>query len=235
MLRFDTADPYPLLSLEPGAGPTYAEEKEHAAQVDAWLGLEVERIEGQLVAERQSLRSPSRSIGVDGRDQQDWIGLPPQSLLTPYTELRTLLHRLSPQANETIVDLGAGYGRMGFVLAEHYPDVNFIGYELVAARVEEGNLRLSERGHKRAKLVECDLSTASFIPQEAEYYFLYDYGTREAIEKTLRDLRGIASRRPIQVVGRGRASRDAIELAHPWLSGVVTPEHYANYSIYRSR
>ena len=38
-----------------------------------------------------------------------------------------------------VVDLGAGYGRMGLVIAKHYPTLSFWGVEYVAERVAEGN------------------------------------------------------------------------------------------------
>lgn len=219
MIRFDPLAPYPLL---PAESHTYAEAQVHAAEVDRWLGFEMEPIEGKLHA------------GMPGYEgQQLWIGLPLQAMLTPYTELRSMLARLAPQAGQTVVDLGAGYGRMGFVVARHHPGVRFVGYEFVQERVTEGSGRLRAAGaEKTSILLQADLSDPAFVPPAADFYFIYDYGTRKAIQKTLEDLREIAATRPICVVGRGRASRDAIEQHHPWLSQVR--EHLGNYSIYRS-
>ena len=216
MLEFTPADPFPLPQ-----GASYAEAQAHARTVDEWLGMNTEPIEARLA----EAGSPT--------DQQLWIGLPTQSLLTPYTEIRELLERLSLKPDETVVDLGAGYGRMSFVIARHFPGVRFVGYEYVRERVEEANRALAKFGASPIEVV--DLKDPAFFPIEADYYFLYDYGTRDAIEKTLQDLRVIAQSRAITVIGRGRASRDAIERWHPWLSGVVAPEHFAHYSIYRTR
>ncbi len=77
-------------------------------------------------------------------------------------------------------------------------------------------------------------SHPDFKPDAADFFFIYDYGTRPAVQKTLEDLREIARSRPITVVGRGRLSRDAIERQHPWLSQVCPPRHFKNYSIYSS-
>jgi hypothetical protein len=221
-IAFDPADPFPLL---PPALRVYALEQEHAAQVDAWLGLEVERIEHELVASGRA---------ADGKREQNWVGLPSRSLLTPYTEIRELLARLSPRPGSTLVDLGAAYGRMAFVVAAHWPRLRFVGYELIRERVEEGLRCLRERGATGVELHYQDLTDPRFLPREADVYFLYDFGSREAIAKTLGDLRELAKRRPITVVGRGRASRDEIERRHPWLCEVVEPEHLPRYSIYRS-
>ncbi len=104
-MNFDPADPYPLL----GAGARYEEERSHSEQVDAWLGLRTHHVEAGLAAQRE--------------DQQLWIGLPMKSMLTPYSEMRAMLERLQPPDGSTVVDLGAGYGRMGFVMGRHWPRV----------------------------------------------------------------------------------------------------------------
>jgi hypothetical protein len=232
MLAFDPQDPYPLLLSPEDA--TYAEAQLHAAEVDRWLGLETERIECELVTR-----------GRATPDQQLWIGLPVQAMLTPYTELRSMLARLAPLPGQTIVDLGAGYGRMGLVIARHHPGVRFVGYEYVAERVNAGGLAIAEqlamsssRAELRAEmyieLTQSDLAAPGFAPIPADTYFIYDYGTRAAIEKTLQDLRALARTRALTVIGRGRASRDAIERDHPWLSQVREPEHLGHYSIYRT-
>ncbi|MCM2324247.1 MAG: class I SAM-dependent methyltransferase [Oligoflexia bacterium] len=219
-LAFDPTHPFPLL---PEGSHSYPEAQAHAEAVDAWLGLRTAEIEAEL------------AVRPRPEGQQLWIGTPTRVFLTPYTELRLLLDRLAPGAGTTIVDLGAGYGRMGFVLGVHHPGVRFLGYEFVEERVKEGQRGLARWTYPGIELRQADLAAASFLPEPADFYFIYDYGTREAIEKTLGDLREIARLRPLTVIGRGRASRDAIERRHPWLSQVVPPRHFGHYSIYRTR
>lgn len=218
---FDPADPFPLLA-DPFAD--YAGARRHAEEADAWLGLRCAQIEAALPRDR-----------LAREDRQLWLDLPLPSLQTPYVELRALMARVAPPPGSTVVDLGAGYGRLGFVIARHHPGVAFTGYELVAGRAGEGMRCLAAHGSGAARLEVADLADPEFAPRDADVYFLYDYGTRAAIAKTLADLRAIARRRPIVVVGRGRASRDAIERGEPWLSTIVPPEHFAHASIYRSR
>lgn len=202
MLPFDPQDPFPLVE------ENYAWEKVHSAELDRWLGLRVPEAEA--------------SIHPLDDGQERWLRQGPDVFLTPYTEIRRMLEELRPQAGDTVVDLGAGYGRMGYVLDRHFPDVRFLGYELVTERVRAGHIGLVCADLLRVK------------PEPARFYFIYDYGTRSAIEKTLGDLREIAGGRAITVVGRGRAVRDAIERGHPWLGAVVEPKHHAHYSVYRS-
>lgn len=123
---------------------------------------------------------------------------------------------------------------MGFVMARHYPDCQFVGYEYVRERAEESQRALLEKGCTRARIECADLADVEIKPCAAAVYFLYDYGSRAAIEKTLFDLQNIARHQTICVVGRGRGSRDEIERRQPWLSQVWEPAHYRHYSIYRS-
>lgn len=220
MIPFDPENPYPK-PLRADA-LAYKDAQAHAAEVDAWIGLDTERVEREL---------RTREVG-DG--EQLWIGLGSRALQTPYTEFRGLMERLDLASGQTIVDLGAGYGRLGFVVGRHHPELNFVGYELVNERVVEALKGLAKFDHPRVRMIQADLASGDFRPVDADAYFIYDYGSREAIEKTLSDLRDVATRRAIIVVGRGRASRDAIERGEPWLSQVVPPEHFDHYSIYRS-
>jgi hypothetical protein len=227
VLNFDPSEPFPNLEA---SGSSYSAAQSHSQLVDSWLGLQTELTEKQLSESGCRLRAPNSS----GDYQVLWIGLARKSLLTPYSEIRNLLQQLCLKPGETVVDLGAGYGRMGFVINRHYPDINFIGYEYVGERVREGERCLKKLANPDIKLIHADLSASDFAPASAQYYFIYDYGSTKAIEKTLHDLRRIAKKNPITVVGRGRSSRDTIERNHPWLSGVINPLHGPHYSIYKS-
>jgi hypothetical protein len=224
LIPFNPDDPFPLLESR----RSYREEQEHSRQVDAFLGLEIARVEADLV--KKGVPAPTGEEWA----QERWIGLAPDALLTPYTELRELLALLAPQPGSRIVDLGAAYGRMGFVMGRHFPGVEFVGYELVEERVTEGRRCLARFEHPGVSLEVADLGDPLFKPVAAEIYFLYDFGSRLAVAKSLEDLKEIASSRPITVIGRGRGCRDRIEQKNPWLSQVVPPRHYPRYSVYRS-
>lgn len=229
MLDFDPNDPFPLV---PEDRFSYPQEQLHSAQVDEWLGLRTSLCEAKIssVYTRSNAHPHAPPL-----DQNLWIGLPVQTLLTPYLEIRRILDRLGLEPRSRVVDLGAGYGRMGFVMARHHPEAEFIGYEYVSERVNEGQQALERtRSPKRVRLLQADLKSLDFAPDDADAYFIYDFGSRLAIEKCLQDLRAVARIRPIQVIGRGRASRDAIEREHPWLSQVIPPIHGRQVSIYSS-
>lgn len=211
MLAFHASEPYPLIGLD---GVSYTEIQMHSEAVDRWLGLRVEEVEYNL----SKVGCRSRAPGSAGEHQQLWFGLASRSLLTPYVEIRTLLAGLAPKSGSTVVDLGAGYGRMGFVVARHHPAVKFIGYEYVGERVNEARRCLAKLDRSSISMVHADLSAPGFSPEPADFYFMYDYGTQKAIEKTLHDLRRISKTRPITIIGRGRHCRMAIESRHYWLA-----------------
>lgn len=202
--------------LEP---KSYRTDQLESDEIDAYLGLDTGKTEAKIARDDK---------------HQLWLHVPLQTALTPYSELFEMLKMLPFKKGETIIDLGAGYGRMGFVVGQYFKDVNFIGYEISKERVAESKKILKSRDYPNVKMIHADLASKDFVMPTAEYYFIYDYGIREAIEKTLEDLKHIAASRPIAVIGRGRASRDAIERLHPWLSQVNTPSHHPHYSIYRS-
>ncbi len=81
-IDFDSQDPFPYLLPE----PSYSIAKRHSALVDAWLGLRIDEVEGRLHT-------------VEG--QQLWVGLAPERMLTPYTEIRMLLELLRPPASNS--------------------------------------------------------------------------------------------------------------------------------------
>jgi SAM-dependent methyltransferase len=207
-------------------GEDYAREKRHSDMLDRTLGLDIRGVEDRVKA--RAARHASQS------ESQLWEHLSPGVFQTPYSELFRILRELGLSPGGRVVDLGAGYGRMAFVVEAFFPGVSFTGYELSRERVEEARRVFALQGLEHSEMIEADLEAPRFSPIDAEAYFLYDFGTRTAIEKCLGDLKWISRSHPIRVAARGRASRDAIERGHPWLSQVNPPKHFAHYSVYSS-
>jgi SAM-dependent methyltransferase len=207
-------------------GHDYAREKLHSDAVDVALGLDIRAVEQRVKARAARQASQSEALL--------WEHLSPDVFMTPYSELYRILLELRPAPGDRVVDLGAGYGRMAFVVEAFFPKVRFMGYELSPERVEEVQRVFRLQGLERSEMIEADLESRRFSLIDAQAYFLYDFGTRAAIEKSLGDLKKISRTHPIRVAARGRASRDAIERGHPWLSQVNAPKHFGHYSIYSS-
>lgn len=221
MIEFKDTDLYPLLNFD---SYTYQEAKDHALLVDDYLGFECEAAEALI----------QQGAKVASRDQQNWQHLSVQAMQTPYVEIRGILDLLKPQPGETLVDLGAAYGRIGFVMDQHYPEVKFYGFEIEEARVKEAQRVMNLQHVETAQMVAADLAAESFTLPRADYYFIFDYGHERDVRRTLDDLRTISRTHPIQVVARGRLSRALIHADHLWLSSVYQPMHFPHFSIYRS-
>lgn len=202
-------------------------------EIDQSLGLEVHAIESRLLEAAKRLR-PAGNMACFGEvlhgGHQTWVGLDPEVLNTPYAELVEICRILTPGKGARVVDLGAGYGRLGFVLLELYPEVEFIGLELVAERVEEGNRVLGTRGAKGARLFVQDLTSTNFVLPEANFYFLYDFGKVSHIRQILESLSRAADHHRFQIVARGRGSRSQIDFEHPWLTETHRAENFSIYS-----
>jgi hypothetical protein len=216
-------DPFPRIEI---TQVPYEAQKHHASQVDEWLGLDAERVESQLereITDRQVIR-------------EQWVGLPVQSLLTPYTEIRFILEQLQSlqciPTGSLVVDVGAAYGRMGMVIHRHFLGVEFLGLEICPHRVQQGHQVYQKLGVPIRWLRQQDVVSET-VPA-AQVYFIYDFGSPRSIQKILNDLRGVARTGPVVVVGRGRSTRDQIEKQHPWLSQIIEPIQGGHYTIYRT-
>jgi hypothetical protein len=214
---------------------SYEGAREHSEMVDQILGFKVPDIERGLL-ERAQTRDPNGSHKTWGQSihqgNQTWVGLSHQTLQTPYSELRQMCELLSPTEGSTLVDLGAGYGRLGLVLNVLYPKAHFIGYEYVPERVHEGKRVLLENNCTQSSLHVQDLTAPEFELPQAKYYFLYDYGTVTHIRKTLAQLELMALKKPFKVIARGKGTRSLIQYEHPWLCDVYPPIHEEHFSIF---
>lgn len=206
-----------------------------SGELDDYFGYDINQIENDLLETARALR-PQGTMNNFGealhQGHQTWVGLDPQTLNTPYSELVRLCDLLSPVADETLIDLGAGYGRMGLVLNLLHPGTNFIGYELVQERVEEGNRILSHHNCSAAELICQDLTDPEFVLPDAQYFFLYDYGKVPHIRNTLKQIEEKADAQSFKVIARGKGSRSLIEHEHPWLCEINPVHHEENFSIY---
>ncbi|MGZ3744064.1 MAG: class I SAM-dependent methyltransferase [Pseudobdellovibrionaceae bacterium] len=222
-LKLNLENPFPLLAE---GSISYRKAQEHSALVDIWLGFNTEEIEKKLLK--------SQPPAQEDAPVQAWIGLPVQAMQTPYTEIRSILNILNPQPQEFIIDLGCAYGRMAHVLGRHFPHVQFLGYELVDERVQEGNRVLQKFNYPSVILETRDLATPGFTPRSANHYFIFDFGSQPAVEKTLEDLRNLARKKNISVIARGRGIRHWIYQGHPWLYAMNEPQTFEHFTIFRS-
>jgi hypothetical protein len=147
---------------------------------------------------------------------QSWIGLDLETLQTPYGEIYRILNQLKIKPYQTIVDLGAAYGRMGIIIGAQYLKNYFIGYEFIKSRVDEGNRLYQKFNFGRCLLKQADLSQDSFQIPEADVFFIYDFGQVEHIEKMLLQIQRLAFKRPIKIAVKGRYSNMIMNSHDSW-------------------
>ncbi|HXH31008.1 MAG TPA: hypothetical protein VNJ01_09370 [Bacteriovoracaceae bacterium] len=209
---------------------------EHSSLVDRILGFRPQYVEQMLVAEALDFdpEGNHETLGPALHDGiQTWVGLDLSTLQTPYSECLRILKLLRLKPYQQVVDLGAAYGRMGVVLGGLFIKSSFTGFEYVKARVDEGNRVYTCLDLQNCRLVQQDLFAKEFRIPEADLYFIYDFGQVEHIDHTLSELRAISEQRPIQVVTRGRFTKEIIEEKHPWL-GVSYQGKLDDVRIYRA-
>lgn len=196
--------------------------------LDKLLGFRVYEIEKDLL-ERARLKDPAGNHHTWGASlhegNQTWVGLHPETIQTPYAELVRVCEKLELKKGERVVDLGAGYGRLGIVLRELYPGVEFLGIEYVPERVAEG-----KRVHG-LNLIQGDLTRSEFFPEEANHYFIYDFGKVSHMRELLKKLSVVADRKRITITGRGKGIRSLISHEFLWLTPFYEEEHFSIYSV----
>lgn len=161
----------------------------HAKNLDKKLGFKIPKIEVKLL---QKFRAYDQPNDISSKKQhfngsEAWIGLHPQALQTPYCDIYEALSVLNFDIDH-IVDIGAGYGRVGIVSSLLYPDAKFTGYEIVKQRQVEGNRIFKKLGISNAYIELENVLQEEFELPEANVYFIYDFSQEEDINKVLKEL-----------------------------------------------
>ncbi len=216
-------------------GTDRSSREEHSRKLDELLEFDIPAIEQRLLDRAKSVRPDghlwSLGQGIHG-GSQTWVGLDHQMLQTPYDEIREMFELISLSGVKKVIDLGAGYGRMGIFLHALDPEINFTGHELVSERVEEGN-RIYQKYNMNAELLVQDLTSDFFVMPEAQVYFIYDFGEVSHIRKILNQL-GELSDKKFALIARGKGTRALVDLEYPWLSDVKPVIRKENFAIYLS-
>ena len=208
-----------IRSLIDSPWQNYVQAKHRSVQIDGFLGFRIDEIEKTIV---------DPSIG------QTWSHLSAQSFQTPYPELADIVRLFPQNPCYRWLDLGAAYGRLGFVLKALRPQDSFLGYEFVEKRVQHGNEILHRWDCTSAQLQGRDLRNLSDPWPDFDLLFLFDFGQPSEIAGFLDQLREHRKSQPFSLIGSGRATRHLIATQHPWLSQVEEPLHTPHWSLYRS-
>lgn len=123
-----------------------------------------------------------------------------------YATILLALRYLNLKKGSIFVDLGSGYGRLGFVLGLLRPDIQFKGYEFMNERVLRSNQICSQlKIEKHVEFLTQDLSQVDFKIPKAHFYYIFDSFTDATYEHIIQQLQTIAEQQNIIVITKGNA------------------------------
>lgn len=177
----------------------------HAKYLDKKLGFKIPKIENRLLQKyRAYYKADDQSNGKRHfKDSQTWIGLHPQALQTPYHDLYQALYLLKDFNIEKIVDIGAGYGRVAFVMKSLFPKASFTGFEILKQRQLEAN-----RLYEKFDLDDCQIHLQNVLEEgftlpHAQVYFIYDFSELDDICQILDQLSARLGKEDFFLISRG--------------------------------
>jgi len=192
----------------------------HQAQLDSLIdlasGIQTKKISEQI----QKANRKEFNDSHQGEETYSFAG--PELLLTPYTEILNVFQAMKLKPGAKVVDLGAGFGRLGLALASRYPDISITGYEIVKDRITEGarvakDWELDSRVH----LIEQNLADPQFKPEPADVYYAFNPVSGQTFDKILEDLRtvGLKSNKRFRLIVFGPSPFYKTD-AQPWLKEI---------------
>ncbi len=213
--------------------PFNMSKKKHSTLIDKILGLKILRVEEKLLQRYRKFYADEESDQKNRYDDSEtWIGLHPQTLLTPYCEILGILECVEKFQLTKVIDLGCAYGRIGFVLPAILPECQFIGYELVTERAREGRRVAKSLGFNLFSILEENLLDSHFNLPRASMYFIYDFSRIEDLKLILGKLSSLIGVHDFVLVARGDEVRSLIQLYYPIFLSRHTPIHLKNCSIF---
>lgn len=208
-------------------------------EIDRKLDFRLFKIESKLL---KKYRAFYKSEDDSNRKKhfpscQAWIGLHHYTLQTPYCFIYEAFQYLKSINCDLrfVIDIGAGYGRVGLVVSQAYEDVRFIGYEVVKERVREGNRVFEKFGLSNFILINENVLKQEFSLPLADVYFIYDFGEKDDIYLLLEIISRYTAAKEIFLIANG-------DYVNELLSGMSLTwklEHDLNHNgkmkIYRSK
>lgn len=216
--------------------PSGVSDREHSITLDGELGFKITEIEDELSSQYRTYNEHHKDEEAKQHFQgtQAWIGLHPQILQTPYAEILDFLQLLKNYKINKIVDLGAGYGRVGIVQASVFPDARFLGYEIIEERVLEGKRVFQELGLSNCDLLSEDILSESFTLPKADVYFIYDFSDPMDLKFILNMLSDIVFKEEFFIVAKGAGIRSMISNKYPQFFSSHGVIHTKEWSLYSS-
>lgn len=185
----------------------------HSKNVDKFLGYKIPKIEQKLLKNFRSYeqRADHSNKKDHFKGTQTWIGLHPQILQTPYSDILEIFRILEKQNVSTIVDFGAAYGRVGFVLNSLSNHYNFIGFEILDERANEA-IRLFEKFDlQHATILTQNILDDDFSVPLADVYFIYDFSEVDDIRHIIYKIEQTHPNKEYYIVAKGERVNQALK------------------------
>jgi hypothetical protein len=111
-----------------------------------------------------------------------WMG----DTSTP-TAIATIAPFISNRSGR-FIDIGSGLGTPLFLLSANFPEMDFLGLEVISEKVAFAKRRAEKLGFHRVHFEEQDLSRSDYRVPAADYYYFYAPVHKEVLEKVIRDI-----------------------------------------------
>lgn len=212
-------------------------QSEHSKSIDQFLGFRIHRIERKLIQQYRSFHTDENKASnkklhcEDGETGESWVGLNPQILLTPYSELYDIFELLKEQSINSIVDIGCAYGRVGIVAKAFFPEASFTGYEIVKKRISEAQ-RISSLYHLELSILNQNVLDENFELPNSSVYFIYDFSHFMHIKTILSKIEQKIGKHPFILVAKGEDIRSIIQLFFPIFLTKKDPIYKKNWCVF---
>jgi len=138
---------------------------------------------------------------------------------TPYTLVREFLHTLLPTEDDTVYDLGSGYGRV-VLYSALVNEANFIGVEIVSDRIQAAVEIKDKYKIHNADFVEGSAADMNF--QDGNIFFLFNPFNNHTLREVSENLKKASEDKKIRIATYGGPSNYFFE-NEEWLRD-ITPE-----------
>ena len=212
-------------------------QREHSKSIDQYLGFRILRIERKLIQQYRSFFVDEKKISnkklhcESGETGESWVGLNPQVLLTPYSELYEIFDLLRESQIKSIIDIGCAYGRVGIVAKAFFPLSSFTGYEIVKKRISEAQ-RISSLYNLDLNILNQNVLDEDFELPNSSIYFIYDFSHFMHIRTILSKLEKKIGKHPFILVAKGDDIRSIIQLFFPIFLTKKEPIYKKNWCIF---
>lgn len=119
-----------------------------------------------------------------------------------YRNIKIILEAVGIKDGDVFVDIGSSYGRVGCVVGTNFPNVRFLGYEIVQERVAEAQRVAEFLQFENVNYFHTDISAEDFVIPEADWFFLYDSLNDKTLESILTKISKNKASREVHLIAK---------------------------------